>query len=234
MIRRSAVVSLALIGSVALAHGAAWARVKTFSSIEIRGAVYIAKEEIIGRTKLALRDKAIVADMESLEGALKSFAIIRSFDMKESDGRLIITIAEREPVALIALEGKNQVVPFELDAAMKVIAFNRVHSRSLPPVRITEADMAGRAPAAGVRDFCSLLNVVKKKHHELYAQIDEIYYGRGVVKVHLRGRRTAFYLVPVMDNFTRLAYVAGYCDSRGIYPESITISDDKVLIRQGA
>ena len=231
--RRLRNILIALAAAVFFSVCGVNAETGVFNTVEIRGMKYLAKEEIVRRVRLVSRNNQIIIDMDSLRNALKTFPIIKDYSIKTAEGRLILSISEREPLVRVALHGKNQTVPFELDYASKVIAFNRIHCRSLPLVHADMNEMKGNEPGHGLKKLCLVLFRVKKEHPALFREIEEIYYGSGFADITLRGRRTHFFIRTVMDNFTRLTYIAGYLDSMRIYPERISITDDKVLIRQG-
>ncbi|HOO71789.1 MAG TPA: FtsQ-type POTRA domain-containing protein [Spirochaetota bacterium] len=210
-----------------------YAETGVFNTVEIRGMKCLAKEEIVRKVRLVSRNNQIIMDMDSLRSALKTFPIIKDYSIKTGEGRLILSIVEREPFVRVALHGKNQTVPFELDSASEVIAFNRIHCRSLPLVHVETSEMKGNEPGRKLKKLCSVLFRVSKEHPALFREIEEIYFSGGFADITLRGRRTHFYVRTDMDNFTRLTYIAGYLDSKRIYPERISITDDKVLIRQG-
>jgi len=212
---------------------AVWAEARYFTAIEFRGLRNLTKAEIIRGVRLAVRGNGVVIDLDSLENSLKKFAIIRGHEVDEKNGRLILTVAERDPRLIIAHRRKDQTIVFEIDERFTAIAFNRIYRPDLPVVHVGAAGMNGADISEETRAFCLILERVKKESPELFREIREIFFDGNRAEVRLEGRRTRFFLSPGVEDFRRLSYFAGYLDRTGRYPDRMTINDDKVLIRKG-
>jgi hypothetical protein len=225
-------IAVIILAASILGAQSASAGMKYFTAIEFRGLRNLSRNEIIHGVGLAARGKGIVVDMDSLEKSLGSFAIIQGYTIDEKNGRLILSVTERNPRFIIAHRGKGQTVVFEVDAQFRPIAFNRIYCPWLPVIHIGDDGMKGNQVSEETRTFCMMLERERKSYPALFREIRDIFIGRDV-DVLLTGRRTRFILPLSGPDFRRLNFIAGYLDSRGQYPEKIMINDDKVLIRQG-
>ena len=72
---------------------------------------------------------------------------------------------------------------------------------------------------------------IRKGRPALYREISEIYLTDEQIKIILHGRRTAFYLKADDNQMALLACAVGWLDRKGYYPEKLTISGNKALMR---
>jgi hypothetical protein len=221
---KGGIVHIAVLG-ICLAAAAAPAKdLRAVKAIEFRGLRLLSKYDIVRGVRFRAVDRGIVIDMDSLEKALSGNSFLSSYRVEESRGRLIVTVAEKKPVLIMAVEGKGGCSLYELDADHAVISRNCVHT-DLVPV------LYARAGKSGAGTILSLLAGIRKRDAALYREISEIYPAGSAVRVLLRGRRTGFILKPEEQEFIKLKYIAGYCDRTERSPEEINLSGNPVVVR---
>jgi hypothetical protein len=205
--------------------------IRTVRAIEFKGLRLLSKYDVVRGARFKAVERGIVIDMESLEKALAGNGFISSSRVEESKGRLIITVAEKVPAIILAVEGKSGYSLYELDANHAVISKNNVHT-DLVPVLYEQAGKpgAGGLPG-GLKNILSFMAGVRKNDAALYREISEIYPAGSAVRILLRGRKTGYIVKPEEGEFIRLKYIAGYCDRTGRSPEEINLSGNAVVVR---
>ncbi len=217
---------LAVAGGIALAGD-----VRKVKAVDFRGLKLLSKYDLVRNVRLKAADDGIVIDLESLGRALAGNRFIKSYRVEESGGRLIVSVAEKKPELVMAVERKDGTALYELDAAHAVISKNSVHTDRVPVLCLTGDDMAADAADGRVRDLFTLLGRIKKSQPSVYGELSELRLDGKEIRVTLKGRKTDFIMRPLERDFIKLRYIAGYCDRAGRYPDEINLTGDTVIVR---
>ncbi len=217
---------LAAAGGIALAGD-----VRKVKAVDFRGLKLLSKYDLVRNVRLKAADDGIVIDLESLGRALAGNRFIKSYRVEESGGRLIVSVAEKKPELVMAVERKDGTALYELDAAHAVISKNSVHTDRVPVLCLTGDDMAADAADGRVRDLFTLLGRIKKSQPSVYGELSELRLDGKEIRVTLKGRKTDFIMRPLERDFIKLRYIAGYCDRAGRYPDEINLTGDAVIVR---
>ncbi|OHD65524.1 MAG: hypothetical protein A2176_14155 [Spirochaetes bacterium RBG_13_51_14] len=205
--------------------------IRKVKSIQFRGLRLLTKYDVIRGVRLEAAADGIVIDVDSLERALSGNSLIKSFGIEESGGRLMVSVAERRPVLIAVVAGKDGSSLYELDEDHAIISKNDVHTDRVPVLYLVSLKLSADGATGRVRSLISLLERVKRKIAPLYREIAEIYLDETSIRVVARGRRTSFVLRPRDTDFIKLRYIIGYCDRTGECPEEINLSDNPVIVR---
>lgn len=220
------VTCLAAAGGIALAGD-----VRKVKAVDFRGLKLLSKYDLVRNVRLKAADDGIVIDLESLGRALAGNRFIKSYRVEDSGGRLIVSVAEKEPELVMAVERKDGTALYELDAAHAVISKNSVHTDRVPVLCLTGEDMAADAADGRVRGLFTLLGRIKKSQPSVYGELSELRLNGKEIRVTLKGRKTDFIMGPLERDFIKLRYIAGYCDRAGRYPDEINLTGDTVIVR---
>jgi hypothetical protein len=205
--------------------------IRRVRAIEFRGIENLSKFELFGRTRVKSENGIISVDIDSLNRVLAQDPYIESFNVSESNERLIVEIKERKPVMLLAISKGGRLIPFETDANFRPISAGKVYATGLPIVIIDEKDAAGGTISGRVKNLSRLLDQIKKSD-PFYGELDEIKINSdGTLDVLLKGRRTLFKLNNGYMNFIKLKWTAGYIDRIKRNPEIVDLRNDAVVIR---
>ncbi len=205
--------------------------IRKVRAIEFRGLEYLSKYELFGRTKVKSENGIISVSMDSLNRVLAEEPYIESFNVSESNERLIVEIKEKKPVMLLAISRGGRLIPFETDLNFRPISAGRVYSAGFPLVIIDEKDAAGGTLSIRVKNINRMLEQLKK-NDPIYGDLDEIKINSdGSLNVVLKGRRTLFKINSGYMNFIKLKFTAGYMDRIKRNPEMVDLRTDAVVIR---
>ncbi len=205
--------------------------IRKVRSVEFRGLGLLSKYDVIRGARIKAVNDGIIVDVESVGRVLSRNSFLASYGVKETGGRLVITVEEKKPVLIVAVERGGRTALYELDASGAVISKDNVHAGRLPVLVLGADDFSDGAATARTRSLLSLLEMVRRSNAALYRELAEVSAGEGIIRVTLRGRMTEYILDPEPGDFTRLAYVAGYCDRRERYPEEINLTGNTVIVR---
>lgn len=204
--------------------------IKKFKSIEFKGLNYLTKYEIINKINIKTASDGFVLSIKELENYLSSNKLISKFNLITENEKLVIIITENEPAYIFLLKNENGLVPFEIDAHLKLLSLNKIH-KVKAPVIISEKDIKGNTVSTNVNNVIDLLNNVSRIFPGLYNQIREIDMTGEYLNIKIYGRLFDVIVKPTMDNFKKLNYSIGYFDSIGIYPKAIAILDGPAILR---
>jgi len=205
--------------------------IRKVRSIEFRGLVLLSKYDVIRGARLKAAGDGIIVDVESVERVLSSNGFLSSHGVEESRGRLVITVTEKKPALVIAVGHGSGTVLYEVGADGAVISRDDVHTVKVPVLVLTDGDFRDGAATARARRLMKLLAGVRRAYPALYRELAEIDAAGSGIRVQLRGRRTEYILRPEPGDFTRLNYVAGYCDRGEREPEEINLTGNAVIVR---
>jgi hypothetical protein len=229
---KRAITIAGLLLFLAYAGGAVMADdIRKVRSIEFRGLGLLSKYDAIRGARLKAVSDGIIVDVESVERVLSQNSFLTSYDVEESRGRLVITVAEKRPVLIIAVERGGRTALYEIGADGAVISKDDVHTGRVPVLVLAEGDFSEGAATDRTRRLMGLLAQVRRTNAALYRELSEINAAGGGIRVQLRGRRTEYILRPEPDDFTRLGYVAGYCDRGERDPDEINLTGNAVIVR---
>lgn len=220
------VLCLALAGGTAAADD-----IRSVRTIEFRGLSLLSKYDVIRGARLKASGDGIIVDVESVGRVLSRNPFIESYGVKETGGRLIITVKEKKPALIVAVDRGAATDLYELDAAGAVISKNDVHAGRVPVLVLGAEDFSNGAATERTRGLLLLMERVRRTNGALYRELAEVGAREGALRVTLRGRKTEFILDPEPCDFARLMYVAGYCDRSGRYPEQINLTGNAVIVR---
>ncbi|MBP7738117.1 MAG: hypothetical protein KA369_19230 [Spirochaetes bacterium] len=222
----------AIIAALILGCGAGrGADIRTVRAIEFKGLRLLSKYEVVRGARLKAVKGGIAVDVDSLEKALEKNAFLASYSVHESGQRLVVTVEEKRPALVIAALKGGRVYFYELDVNRAVISRNAAHSGRVPFVYVAGEDMERGVPSARLMNILSILDRVREQNTSLYRELSEMYCNENSVRVVLRGRKTGFILKPDIMEFTRLNYIAGYCDHAERYPDEIDMTGGAVVVR---
>ncbi len=207
--------------------------IKEVGVLEFRDLYYLSKYEIIDKVDIKVKDKRIIIDIDSLESALKNNPVVKSFSISESRGRLIVTVAEIEPVFLLALKKGNEFIPFETDSKFNIISFGKVHIYSTPLVIIRASGLNGNMLSSRIKNIVLIIEELRNSSlAPLVREINQVEITEeSKIKVILNGRKTVFHFRPTEDNFYKLNYSLGYFDRARHYPNHFEIADRSGIIK---
>jgi hypothetical protein len=229
---KRAITIAGLLLFLAYAGGAVMADdIRKVRSIEFRGLALLSKYDAIRGARLKAVSDGIIVDVESVERVLSQNTFLSSYDVSESRGRLVITVAEKKPVLVVAVGRGNRTVLYEVGADGAVISRDDVHTVRVPVLVLAGEDFTDGAATARARYLMKLLAGVRRAYPALYRELAEINAAGSGIRVQLRGRRTDYILRPEPGDFTRLNYVAGYCDRGERDPEEINLTGNAVIVR---
>jgi hypothetical protein len=205
--------------------------IRRVRAIEFRGLENLSKYELFGRIRVKSENGIISVNMDSLNRVLAEEPYIDSFNVSESNERLIVEIKEKKPVMLLTISKGGRLIPFETDVNFRPISAGKVYSTGLPLVIIDEKDAAGGMLSNRVKKISIILEQLKK-NDPIYGELDEIKINiDGTLDVILKGRRTLFKINNGYMNFIKLKWTAGYIDRMKRNPEMVDIRTDAVVIR---
>lgn len=217
---------LAAAGGTVLA-----ADIRKVRTVEFRGLDLLSKYDVIRGARIKAAGDGIIVDVESVELVLSRNSFLASYNVKETGGRLVISVEEKKPALIVAVERGGKTDLYELDAAGAVISKNEVHTGRVPVLVIGGGGFPGGAATSRTRSLIGLMALVRRTNPALYRELAEVSAVDGALSVRLRGRKTEYILDPEAGDFTRLAYVAGYCDRRERYPDEINLTGNAVIVR---
>jgi hypothetical protein len=231
MIKRAQTIA-GIILCLAAAGGTVMADdIRKVLTIEFRGLGLLSKYDVIRGARFRAAGDGIIVDVESLERVLSRNSFLASYGVQETGGRLIISVEEKKPALILAVERGSKTDLYELDAAGAVISKNDAHTGRVPVLVLGSGDFPDGAASARTRSLIGLMALVRRTNPALYRELAEVSAGAGALRVTLRGRKTEYILDPEAGDFTRLAYVAGYCDRRERYPDEINLTGNAVIVR---
>jgi len=200
-------------------------------AVEFRGLKLLSKYDIIRGARLKAGDYGIIIDVDSLRQSLAKNHFIKSYQIEEIGGNLVVSVREKSPshIVVVAKGGISSI--YELDADNTIISKNDVHASNLPVLYITEREMQSDAIQGGVKRLFEVLARVKINNASIYRELSEIYFMGDKIRVVLRGRKTEFVLMPGENEFKKLQYIAGYLDRAKKNPYEIIITDNAAIIR---
>ena len=190
--------------------------VKRIKSIEFRDLYYLSKYEIMNRVNVTVESDEIIIDLTSLRKALSEMEMVKSYNIIEEQGHLIIVVAEHEPEYLLIMKKGKKMIPFELDSQFKIISAGRahaLHAMYMPLIIVPEGQIKGGEISGKLKEFLKRLSDMKKEFSVLFSRISEIILTeKWETDIHLKGRKTDFIMKPDKDNFRKLNYTVGFFD----------------------
>jgi hypothetical protein len=205
--------------------------IRRVKAIDFRGLEILSKYDLFVRARVKTESGNFSVNIDSLNRVLAEEPYIESFNVSESNERLIVEIKEKKPVMLLALSKGGRLIPFEADLYFKPISPGRIYSGSMPLVIIDEKDANGGTLSYRVKIISRMLEQLKKSD-PIYNELDEIRINSdGSLNVNLKGRRTLFKINSGYMNFIKLKWTAGYIDRIRRNPETVDIRTDAVVIR---
>ena len=215
------------------AAGAAGAEdARKVKAVQFRGLKLLSKYDIIRGVRLKAVENGIVIDMESLGTALANNHFIKSYQVEEIGGNLVVSVREKSPSHIVVVAKGGIASIYELDADNTIISKNDVHASNLPILYITDREINSDAIQGGVKRLFEVLARVKIKNVRIYRELSEIYFMGEKIRVILRGRKTEFVLAPGENEFKKLQYITGYLDRAKKNPDEIIISDNAAIMRR--
>ena len=163
--------------------------IRKVRSIEFRGLGLLSKYEVIRGARLKAVSDGIIVDVESVERVLSQNAFLASYGVEESGGRLVITVAEKKPVLIIAVGRGGRTALYELDADGAVISKDDVHTGRVPVLVLAEDDFSDGAATARTRSLMALLARVRRTNAALYRELSEISAAEGGIRVRIAGKK---------------------------------------------
>ncbi len=233
MIMRHFIIAVASAAAGLLLAGAPLSAddIRKVRDIEFRGLTLLSKYDIIRGTRLKAVSDGIIIDVSSLEGAMSGNPFIASYGVRESGGRLVVTVAERKPEVIVAAAGEKGIEIYELDAGGRIISRNDPHTAAVPVIHAGRGEFPSPGGAGGIEALMDLLSLVKERDGATYGEITELYPEGERLRLFARGRRTEFVLRPLEGDFASLRQLLGICDHSVRKPEKITLSDNAAIVR---
>ncbi|OHD71013.1 MAG: hypothetical protein A2W19_08335 [Spirochaetes bacterium RBG_16_49_21] len=214
------------------ASAPAWPdRILKVKAVEFRGLKLLSKYDIIRGVRLKSSGNGIIIDADSLNEALAGNYFIETYRIEERGPSLIITIAEKKPHLIVAVEKGGTSLIYELDSGYRILSRNDVHAVKVPILHISERDARDDLQQSAVRRLFAVLDRVKRNNAPIYRELSEIYLDEEKIRILLRGRKTDFILRPDESDFIKLRCITGYCDRRRQYPDRIIIAGNAAIIR---
>ncbi|MBN2077904.1 MAG: hypothetical protein JW838_03000 [Spirochaetes bacterium] len=221
-----------IAAGVILAGGSVRAEdIRSVRAIEFRGLTLLSKYDIIRGTRLKASGEGIVIDVDSLENSLAGNPFVASHRVKESGGRLVVTVEERTPEWIVTAPERRGRVMCEVDAGGRIISRNDPHTAKVPVLHLGDTDLSSPGVPAEVRWVMDLLARVKASDPLTYGELSEIYIGGGRLRIYARGRRTEFIVRPVIGDFVALRHLIGICDHAKRHPGKVILGDHAAIIR---
>jgi hypothetical protein len=206
-------------------------RLITVRAVEFRGLRLLSKYDVISGVRMKSYAQGIIIDMDSLTHVLAGNYFIASYRTEEHGATLVISIEEKRPEIIVAVEHEGVSAIYELDSNRAIISRNDAHTADLPILHIKARDMRDNLRRDEVRRLFVVLDRVKRRMGPIYRELSEIYFEGDRIRIFLRGRKTGFMLGPDENDFTILQFITGYCDRLNRYPDRITIADDAAIIQ---
>ncbi len=217
---------------IALDTSEAASKIREVREFEFRGLKNLSRYELMRDSGLSVKGKKIIVDMLLFEEKLSSIGIIDSFNINIRDGRLIVSVIEKEPFASFALVNNGRTVLFEVGRDFSMISKNGKYSHENPLVVIGREDLPDGKLSERVKRLCSLLDLIREKHKTIFYELREVCVCKnGIIKIILKNRITEFFMTSSEINFKRLKYVAGYLDRKRHYPGRLHITGNRIAIR---
>jgi hypothetical protein len=200
-------------------------------TVEFKGLRLLSKYDVIRGVRMKSTAQGIIIDMDSLTHALAGNYFIATYRIDERGATLVISIEEKKPEIIVAVEHEGISAIYELDSDHTIISKNDAHTANLPVLHIKVQDMRDNFRRDEVRRLFEVLDRVKRDRALIYRELSEIYFEGEQIRIFLRGRKTEFMLSPDENDFTILQFITGYCDRLNQYPDRITIADDAAIIQ---
>ena len=109
------------------------------ASVDFTGLKNVNKFELAERAHITVRDNGILVNVDALKKALSAEKLIKNFQVKRVQNRLVVTVTEHTIafcIAVILPNGKTYIV--ETDDEFNILSLNRVHDLSKPVIFINE------------------------------------------------------------------------------------------------
>jgi hypothetical protein len=230
---RTMTTAISLLAFIALMAGASYAQrdVRRVKSIEFRGLKYISRNEIAGRMSAKAEGSGLVVDVDSIRTALGEHPVVKSFQISEDEGRIVISVTEKSLSFIVAVRRERGPVLIELDENLKAVSAGTIHASDRPLIIIESGDIVNGELSQAMKAFIAGIISIEEKNIPVMKEISEIGFADGdMITVLLKGRRTKFYLKPNEEQFKRMNYFAGYLDSVRRYPAVMRILDNYGLM----
>ncbi|MGA9115906.1 MAG: FtsQ-type POTRA domain-containing protein [Bacteroidota bacterium] len=180
--RGGAAVSWLLAAAVAgLAAGASgWKEDLTVTRIEVRGTKVLTEGEIVRRAGVRPGDRLFALDLFAVRCSLERNPFVGSaFVERDAPGRLILTVQEREPVAVAAA---GRLVPLDAGGmGLPEVESERIFDlpvlTGLAPGDLPEPGRRAVHPA--LREALRVLGAARRLDEGLFRQISEVHIGPG-------------------------------------------------------
>ena len=228
---RSRIKIACVLVPIFLAGQAEGAGIAVYSAVEFQGLQYITKEEIAKSAGFRGVQGGVRVDIGMLEKALSGIRAVKSYSISSEGNRLLIRVVEKMPLIVCVFTKGKRTVLYELDSACSVISAGSVRAWDVPYVHIQGHENSGRCMTAGIGSFCRLMAQVRAGDPSFYTEISEVVLRGPEAEVMLKKRKTRFRVKPERSCLERLKYIAGYLDRIRFYPDSLDVTEDRVLIR---
>ncbi|HNV46757.1 MAG TPA: hypothetical protein PKJ16_06925 [Spirochaetota bacterium] len=216
--------ALMLFAATGRAH--AFRNVKKVSAIEFKGLKYLTKYELISAADTVVEQDGIVIDVDSLEAALRKNLYVKDYRIVEKDRRITVTVEEKRPALVMAIEKEGAYAFIELDGELAALSYNRVHAADRPLVVVPWAFAHSGSLSKQVRDYLRTILEAEKSGLKVCRELTEVYIrSDGKVRIRLRGRRTEFLAEMNRAALERLNTCVGFLDAAGRYPAHMNIFD---------
>lgn len=198
--------------------------VRRVKAVEFRGTKLLSKAELVKDVETRVEADGIVIDVDGLRSHLDKFLMVQSYRVFEDGDRLVVQVTENEPEWVLAVKKEDGIVPFEVDAKLRVISVHRVHAVDKPLIIVAPEEIGSGRLSERLRKAIAFMNEMKTTAPALMRELEEIdLTALPRARVMLKQRRTRFNLRFSAGGFAVLSCVAGYLDSRRSYPESAEI-----------
>ena len=203
-----------------------------YKTIEFQGLKNLSKYAIVRGIASESGPEGIVLERQLLEDRLKSLPLVKSFSISRKGEGMVIKVTERQPFFPLVLSQRGRDLIIETDKEGRLLGTNTLFDTTRPLVFIGDGDYKKGTFSHRLKGLTAFLMTVEEELPSLFRELREVhFYGKGTLKVKLRGRKTLFTVASNRTDFVRLQNVAAYLDRRGHYPTGVTIGGDSLIIR---